>query len=854
MNQLLKRNLTKSKKSGILIIIVFCLIFSISPIAIFSISNMYHEIHADIVEHSRGSYDLLVRSPNAISDIEKELGIVPENYLGGGRGGISLKQWESIKNRNDIEIAAPVASLGYFTGINSTLGVLPSPEGPSAYRVEYSTTDGVNDYLYTTYEQVFLESLGNFFPLETVVNQLELLEFQQNNRALFPLPITYNHLVGIDSEEESKLSGIHFTDIKYGKEEKGIIQSEMGVDLEILEKAYIIPVMQLQNQDIAVKAKVEIGELPFTKEDTRELLEQYNVTEIPQLMNFDDPDNQEFFEEINSTQKTNKISHDLDLKEIIKPFNAEANGIVLTENGDLLDMEEYAENINYGYTVSWNSISKYYLADPVEYQRATNGLRVEKLGEENGIPIYRSIEEVGMEMLESEQNNGILEVMTDAVGHYEIDGEQEESLSSSPLGIYQLEPIKYIDESGEEITLTPTFTAGSFVTAPAEGVTNIESAEFVKGDKPIDAIRVKVAGFDDYSPEAAKKIEQIADEIIAMGLHVDVVAGSSLQTIDVEVEGVGTVQESWTTLGASGDIVGQWDITNLLLAVIFIVVSMIYVMNRIKIWSTDKIEAIERFKILGWEYKDIKRLYQKEIYGLLLLSIILSFVVVAGFMYSNEQYFSLLLIQVCAITVLALIILILVEQQLSRTLQGRKKEKSSKVHVTSSLVVRNVMYYRRNIVSTFLQILLVSSLVSIVYLSLTQSVSQSNLTLLGQYVNAGVSEWNKLIIVGTYILTGITLVENISTMLLERKGEINNFKILGWSLPSINQMYLKEISLWAGIALVIGSILSFILFFIFYPVNIKSISFILLTGICLYMLIMIVSYSILRKRLKHSAV
>lgn len=852
MNQLLKRNLTKSKKSGLLIIIVFCLIFSISPIAIFSISNMYHEIHADIVEHSRGSYDLLVRSPNAITDIEKELGIVPENYLGGGRGGISLKQWESIKNRNDIEIAAPVASLGYFTGINSTLGVLPSPEGPSAYRVEYSTTDGVNDYLYATYEQVFLESLGNFLPFDVLANQPEVLWFKHEIHALFPLPVTYNHLVGIDSVEESKLSGIHFTDIKYGEEKKGVAQG-FGSDPELLNKVHVIPVMQLQNSDVVVKAEVEVGKLPFTKEDTRKFLEQYEVNEIVEIMDFDDQNYQQFFEEINSTPKVSEIFHELDLTGMIKPFNAQAAGIVVKEDGELVDMEEYADSTSYGYATNWNNITKYYLAEPVEYQRTANGLGVEKLGEENGIPVYRSVEEVGMGIREASQDYEKLEVMTDAVGYYEID-EVQESLASSPLGIYQLEPVKYTDESGEEITLTPTFTAGSFVTAPAEGVTNIESAEFVKGDKPIDAIRVKVAGFDDYSPEAAKKIEQIADEIIAMGLHVDVVAGSSLQTIDVEVEGVGTVQESWTTLGASGDIVGQWDITNLLLAVIFIVVSMIYVINRIKIWSTDKIEAIERFKILGWEHKDIKRLYQKEIYGLLIISIILSFLAVAGFMYANEQYFSLLLIQVCAISVLVLIILILVEQQLSRTLQGRKKEKSSKVHVTSSLVVRNVLYYRRNIVSTFFQILLVSSLVSIVYLSLTQSVSQSNLTLLGQYVNAGVSEWNKLIIVGTYILTGITLVENISTMLLERKGEINNFKILGWSLPSINQMYLKEISLWAGIALVIGSILSFILFFIFYPLSIKSISFILLTGICLYMLIMIVSYSILRKRLKHSAV
>lgn len=843
MNQLLKRNLTNSKKSGILIIIVFCIIFSIS--------NMYHEIHADIVEHSRGSYDLLVRSPEAITDIEEELGIVPENYLGGGRGGISLEQWKNIKNRKDIEIAAPVASLGYFTGINTTLGVLPSPEGASAYRVEYSTSDGVNDYLYTIYEQVFLESLGNFYPVEGLVNQPEVLWFVHEEHASFPLPITYNHLVGIDSEEESKLSGIRFTDIKYGEEKKGVAQG-FGSEPELLNKVHIIPVMQLQSSDVVVSAKVEVGKLPFTKEDTRKFLEQHNVEQISQIMDFDNPDYQHFFEKIISAPKVNEVSHNLDLTGMLKPFNSEAAGIVVKEDGELVDMEEYAESTSYGYAVSWNNITKYYLADPVEYQRTESGLQVDKLSEENGIPIYRSIEEIGMGILESEQNYDGLEVMTDAVGYYEIDEEQEESLSSSPLGIYQLEPVQYINESGEEITLSPTFTAGSFVTAPAEGVTNIESAEFVKGDKPIDAIRVKVAGFDDYSPEAAKKIEQIADEISEMGLHVDVVAGSSLQTIDVEVEGVGTVQESWTTLGASGNIVGQWDITNLLLAVIFIFVSMIYVINRIKIWSTNKIEAIERFKILGWEYKDIKRLYQKEIYGLLAISIVLSLLVVAGLMYTNEQYLSLFIIQLSVILGLVVIMVLLVERQLNGILNGKERGKIAKVHATSSLIVRNVLYYRKNILSAFLQILLVSSLVSIVYLSLTESVSQSNVTLLGQYVNAGVSDWNKLIIISTFILTGITLAENISTMLNERRAEINNFKVLGWNFQSINRMYFKEISLWAGIALFAGSILSAVLFFVLYPVSMKSVTFILLTGLSLYLLIMLVSYIVLKVRLKHS--
>lgn len=812
---------------------------------------MYNEIHADIVEHSRGSYDLLVRSPEAITDIEKEMGIVPENYLGGGRGGISLEQWKEIKDRSDIEIAAPVASLGYFTGLNTTLGVLPSPEGATSYRVEYSTSDGVNDYPYTTYDQVFLESPGNFFPIEAIVSQPDMLQFKHEVHALFPLPITYNHLVGIHPEEERKLSGISFTGIGYGEEKKGFVQDEFVLDPELIENVHIIPVMQLQNRDVAVKAKVEVGELPFTIDDTHEFLEQFDATEITQLMNFEDPRYPELFEEINATPKTNEIKHNLDLTGMLKPFNAEAAGIVVTEDGELLDMDTYADSTNYGFAISWENITRYYLADPVPYERTADGLRVKQLGEENGIPVYRSIEEKGMGILESNRDFEALEVMTDAVGYYEID-EGEESLSSSPLGIYQLEPVKYIDESGEEITLTPTFTAGSFVTAPAEGVTNIESAEVIKGDKPIDAIRVKVSGFDDYSPEAAKKIEQVAAEIGEMGLHVDVIAGSSLQKINVEVEGVGTVQESWTTLGASGEIVGQWDLTNLFLALTFSLMSIIYVINRVKIWATERLEVIQLYKTLGWEYKHIKKVFRREIISLLASSSVLSLIAVASVMHANEQYLQFITIQLVAVVVLVIIVLSLAEIQMNRILQGKELKKTSKVKETNSLVVRNVLYYQKSIFSTFLQILMVSSLISVVYLSLTESVNQSNHTVLGQYINAGVSDWNKWIIVSTFILTIITLVENISTMLISRKEEIKNFKMVGWNLASIKRMYIKEVSLWAGVALIMGSILSIILFVVFYPMSLNNIAFILITGGCLYLLILMVSTIILNVRLKRT--
>lgn len=267
MKQLIKRNIRFSLKINIMLIFAIGIIFSMAPIAFYSLSTMNHQIHENIIEHSRGSYDLLVRSPDAITEIEKELNLVPENYIGGGKGGISLEDWQTIKERDDIEIAAPVASIGYFTGLNTTLGILPSPENSAIYEVQYATSDGVQDYFLEPYHLAFLKfEEDEGYPLESIIHQQELLSFMHPVHALFPLPVTYNHLVGIDPVEEEKLTGISLPAIEFGEEHVGVIRQNVEGH-EKFSNAYAVPVLQLQDSSIAVKAQVKGGELPYTKEE-----------------------------------------------------------------------------------------------------------------------------------------------------------------------------------------------------------------------------------------------------------------------------------------------------------------------------------------------------------------------------------------------------------------------------------------------------------------------------------------------------------------------------------------------------------------------------------------------------------
>lgn len=64
-------------------------------------------------ENFRSSYDLLVRPPDSFTALERSEGLVRPNYQSGIFGGVSLDQLRAIRRTPGVEIAAPVANIGF---------------------------------------------------------------------------------------------------------------------------------------------------------------------------------------------------------------------------------------------------------------------------------------------------------------------------------------------------------------------------------------------------------------------------------------------------------------------------------------------------------------------------------------------------------------------------------------------------------------------------------------------------------------------------------------------------------------------------------------------------------------------
>ncbi|MGC5288289.1 FtsX-like permease family protein [Micromonospora sp. DT231] len=75
--------------------------------------------HLDVIgtveRNTQVAYEILVRPDGTRTPLEAERGLVRPNYLSGLFGGITSQQYEQVKSVPGIEVAAPIAMLGYST-------------------------------------------------------------------------------------------------------------------------------------------------------------------------------------------------------------------------------------------------------------------------------------------------------------------------------------------------------------------------------------------------------------------------------------------------------------------------------------------------------------------------------------------------------------------------------------------------------------------------------------------------------------------------------------------------------------------------------------------------------------------
>lgn len=822
MIRLVFSTVSSRKTETALFILALCLILIITSATLSSLSSIEVQIEEDITQYARGSYDLLVRPQEAITSLEEQWGLVEENYLSVGRGGISIADWQSILALNDVEVAAPVASLGYFKGVTESFS-LPMPEQSARIQIQFFTTDGMRRYpLYDPQTVIYLEQdgleYGAFDFVEDVLPELDALQF--GFPPSFMIPDNYHFLVAVDPKQEEKLTGISF---------QGLYQDISPTDRRAIElfagDAPIINMMNLVDPHVPISVDVRIEYLEITSDQVKAHKNRLGVDETePFLSALDQDEYRQVVEEYLNYPARHIDEFSLDFSSMIDPF--EAKGFRVTDKLTFAtDLDVWS---------GWQGgTSEYFLTEPLDYVIDGDQLFVGQKGTFQQIPVYRHLERQGGKPWEVEEVPFVLH----PVGSYHV-GERENQLAASPLGIYQLAPPVFVESGAEAL---PTITPGSFVPAPAHGVVKLEDAAIIKGHRPINAIRVRVAGIEAYTDEAVQTLKEVAATIHQMGFHVDIVAGASHRNILVDVENVGLVQQPWTTLGAATSVTEGWSLASVLITVLFIVAGCIYVVNRMLYWKLQKKEEVQTLLSIGWQQAHIQRFQQFELMLVLVLSGGVSLLLISYLRAVQlvEEGVYVYLLSGWIVNLLILLSMLMLSVELKpRNVNGGKGQRMH-INRVGGLVRQNLRYYSSFILSSFLQLTVVSALSLFIGLTLLKTHQLTGITNLGAFINDRIFLYYQLILVGALGLALLTMIESQSAFLHIRKNELQALRDCGWAPREIFFLILKEISLWSLLALLLGHGSGLVLYSAFYSVEWESIWLLCGSLIILYLVVLV---------------
>jgi putative ABC transport system permease protein len=419
---------------------------------------------------------------------------------------------------------------------------------------------------------------------------------------------------------------------------------------------------------------------------------------------------------------------------------------------------------------------------------------------------------------------------------------QPDPLTYVPLGIYQPPLASLVRDAegkllpGGPVTLRPTINPASFIPGPPLAFTNIASARFFRGEACIDAIRVRVAGIDRYTPENVAKVEAVAAQIIkSTGLHVDIVAGSSPQKVLVYIPGspdgtvapLGYAEEPWTTLGTAATISTGIDRASVLMLAATGMTGLLYLISQSLLSTLSRRKELALLQAVGWRRRHVAGLVLGEaaILGLLggLCAVALAMLIAwgLGLLAPLEQSLAagavVLLLYLLASTGPAWWI---VRQPVAELLQrgevalpaGRipreRGEGKSRTRFFSGMggglwglalfAWRNLARRRVRTILAAGGVAIATALLTVLVTTLTALSGVLRVTLLGQFVGLQVETYHYVMVGSAIVVSILAVADHLAMGVLERRPEIALLQSVGWRAGAVRLSLLFE-GVWLGL-------------------------------------------------------
>ncbi|HET8910059.1 MAG TPA: FtsX-like permease family protein [Ktedonobacteraceae bacterium] len=622
-----------------------------------------------ISQNWRPTYDLEVLPAQAHIPDSK---LIPADFIAGNGGGISMEQYKRIQHLPGVEVAAPVAYLGYVQIPSPIMGFAPARLPGGYYQVDWTLTASNGKQTFVERQERFIYEVTASCPDAPYnpahINALlkaHILPGSGNSNCGFNggvFPQTFQSidtgpflLTAIDPTAEDQLVHIdrHITNGRMLTNKDTIVQ-----DPNFTSPTYQVPLLLQEQLQERTNLHVTVKRLDGLALDLQQVVNRGGVNYLMHL-----PGQQTII-----SQNAPTIQNSL--------INVSKKGYVPALYWD-------------GH--SWQSIYALGGFNTISFLYQPSGLTYQTTHAPGGqlVPAYKLVparlqhapnvalspgSPFRSELVLSTQQGP--EVMFRNLAPLHVPGGQQSpvyetqfvgqfsnasisSQFSNPLNwlpdtTYASQPaqLRY-DPQGHpvpSIPLYPTTNPAGFALQPPVALTTLDAAQRIFGDKSISAIRVRVAGVESANQASWNKVAQIAQQIRqTTGLQVLVTLGSSPQPTLVYVPGLaagqngstrpiaplGWVQDSWIYVGAAVVYLAQLGSTRLLFLGTILLVCLGYLIVTFSALVSAQRKEFAVLSALGWRPWQPVRLFlgQALVLGLVggLAGIIVALLIAAAF-------------------------------------------------------------------------------------------------------------------------------------------------------------------------------------------------------------------------------
>jgi putative ABC transport system permease protein len=574
-------------------------------------------------------YDLLVRPNGSASPLEVDQGLVRPNFLSGLVGGISMTDLAKIRGIAGVEVAAPIAVLGFIdagTYLSIDVSKYASP-GLNVFQLSGRITAdaGLSTYPFTHYFVV--DTTGGVLQVADPSSPSQVLQVGTRTIACTspeisceaatvcsPTITTPDHcatgsvpgvwgyywpepilVAGIDPAAESQLVGLDRC-VTSGR----ALNASDGLPM---------------TPDPSFKS-VPVAHIPLVASTTTFLDESLQVN----VGKTDDPGRifASGTQSLTGWQSVDSVKAD--------PNSLYESWLNNTVKGNFLAASNLLVPGEVGYRqVGSTELVATSLAPDLSIFTANNGLELtpQQIAPPEATDTwFRPVtEHAGVNEFTATEP----EANFNLVGRYDpncLPGFN--SLAGGRLETYAPPEVKLPDNR----TLGPTINPGGYVNSPPLLLTDLAGAAFMArpdrwqggaGDRFISAIRIRVSGTDTAGPVAEARLSRVAAAIHqTTGLQVDIVKGSSPKAIGVQLAAGGfgrpalTVTEGWSVKGVDFRFLKAVSAQNLALFGLVLVGAMVLVGETGYISVRRRRREFGVLRGLGWRASSIAWLVELE--------------------------------------------------------------------------------------------------------------------------------------------------------------------------------------------------------------------------------------------------